>query len=204
MRGLLHQWGFYASIPAGGLLIALADGGRARLALAVYALGLSGLLGTSALYHRVTWRTPGRRRWVRRVDHSMIYVLVAGTLTPFAVLVMEGTLATVLLVVVWSGAAAGIGLALLWPDSPKRLSAAIYMALGWAGAAASPQIVEHAGAGALALIAAGGLLYTAGAVAYALERPNPWPGIFAYHEVFHALVLAAALCHYLAVLLFAL
>jgi hemolysin III len=203
-RGVLHQWGFLASVPAGALLIALAEDARSRVALAVYALGLSGLLGTSALYHRVSWRSPAVRRWVRRADHSMIFVLVAGTTTPFAALVMEGTLATVLLIVAWSGALAGVAISMLWPDAPKRVSAAIYIALGWSGAAATPQIVSHAGVGALALIAAGGVLYTVGAVAYARERPNPWPGVFGYHEVFHAYVLAAAVCHYVAVLVYAL
>jgi len=202
LRGVLHQWGFVASLPAGVLVLALADDPAARAALAIYALGLSGLLGTSALYHRLTWK-PGARRWMRRLDHSMIFVLVAGTVTPFAALVMKGPLATALLIVVWTGAAAGVALSLLWPDAPKRLMAAVFIALGWAGAAATPQIVDRAGAGALALIAAGGVLYTLGAIAYARGRPDPWPATFGYHEIFHALVLGAALCHYLAVVLYA-
>jgi hemolysin III len=202
LRGVLHQWGFVASLPLGALLIALAPDGRARLAVLVYAMGLSGLLGTSAIYHRRTWQ-PGLRRWIRRIDHSMIFVLVAATVTPFALLVMHGTLATVLLAVVWSGAVAGIGLALLWPDAPKRLTATIYIALGWAGAVATPQLLDRAGVVAVGLIALGGVLYTLGAVAYARGRPNPIPAVFGYHEVFHALVLAAAACHYAAVLVYA-
>jgi hemolysin III len=201
LRGVLHQWAFFASIPADALLLALAPDGRARLALAIYALGLSGLLGTSALYHRVTWN-PAARRWLRRADHSMIFLLVAGTVTPFAVLVMHGTLATVLLVVVWSGAIGGVALSMLWPDAPKPLSAAMYIALGWAGATTTPQLLDHAGVGAVVLIAAGGILYTLGAIAYARGRPNPWPAVFGYHEIFHALVVAAAICHYAAVLVY--
>jgi hemolysin III len=202
LRGVLHQWGFVASLPAGLLLLALAPDGRARLALTVYAIGLSGLLGTSALYHRVMWQ-PVARRWLRRLDHSMIFLLVAGTVTPFAVLVMHGALATVLLVVVWAGAIGGITLSLLWPDAPKPLTAAMYIALGWAGAATTPQLLDRAGPGAVALIAIGGILYTLGAIAYARGRPNPWPHVFGYHEVFHALVVAAAMCHYTAVLIYA-
>jgi len=202
LRGVLHQWAFFVSIPADFLLLALAPDGRARLALAIYALGLSGLLGTSALYHRITWN-PTARRWLRRVDHSMIFLLVAGTLTPFAVLVMHGTLATVLLVVVWAGAIGGVTLSMLWPDAPKPLSAAMYIALGWAGATSAPQLLDRAGLGAVLLIAAGGILYTLGAIAYARGRPNPWPAVFGYHEIFHALVVAAATCHYAAVLVYA-
>jgi hemolysin III len=202
LRGVLHQWSFVASVPAALVLLVLAPDGRARLALSIYALGLSGLLGTSALYHRVTWR-PTVRRWLRRLDHSMIFLLVAGTVTPFAVLVMHGTLATVLLVVVWAGALGGIALSLLWPDAPKPLSAAMYIALGWAGATTTPQLLDRAGPGAVALIAAGGILYTLGAIAYARGRPDPWPRVFGYHEVFHALVVAAATCHYAAVLVYA-
>ena len=203
LRGVLHQWGFYVAAPAGLLLVLLADSGRARLALGIYALGLAGLLGTSALYHRKTW-SHTRRMWMRRLDHSMIFVLVAGTLTPFAVLVLDGTLATVLLVVVWSGAVLGVGVSLLWPTAPKPLTAALYLALGWAGAVTGPGLYDEAGLGAVVLVAAGGILYSIGAVAYALGRPNPVPGVFGYHEVFHALVLGAAACHYAAVAIYAL
>jgi hemolysin III len=203
LRGVLHQWGFFLALPAGLLLVALAPDGRARLALGIYTLGLAGLLGTSALYHRVTW-TPGARMWMRRLDHSMIFVLVAGTLTPFAVLVLDGTLATVLLVVVWSGAVLGVGVSLLWPEAPKPLTAALYLALGWAGAVTGPGLWDEAGPGAVVLVALGGLLYSAGAIAYARGRPNPVPGVFGYHEVFHALVLAAAACHYAAIAAYAL
>lgn len=203
LRGVLHTWGFVVAVPAGVLLVALADDGRARLALGVYALGLAGLLGTSALYHRVTWADPARRTWMRRLDHSMIFVLVAGTLTPFAALVLEGGLATTLLVVVWAGAVLGVGVSLLWPGAPKPLTAALYLALGWAGAVTGPGLWEEAGPGAVVLVAAGGVLYSLGAVAYAAGRPNPVPGVFGYHEVFHALVLGAAACHYAAVAAYA-
>src|SRR3954451_10967729 len=182
LRGVLHQWGFVASLPMGVVLLALPPDGRARQALAVSALALSGLLGTSALYHRLNWRPAAGAR-MRRLDHCMIFVLVAGTVTPFAVLVVHGTLADVLLGVVWAGAVGGVALNLLWPHSPKLVSAAVYVALGWVGAAATPALLDHAGLGVVALIAAGGVLYTLGAAAYAFGRPDPRPLVFGYHEV---------------------
>jgi hemolysin III len=200
MRGVLHQWGFVASLPLGLLLVLLAPDARHRWAVAIYWLGLSGLLGVSALYHRRTWAPVAHRR-IRRLDHSMIFVLVAGTLTPFAVVVLHGPLATTLLAVVWGGAAAGVVIGLFWPDAPKLASAAIYVGLGWAGAVAAPQILERAGPAALALVAAGGVLYTLGALTYAFGRPDPWPLTFGFHEIFHTLTLAAAACHYAAVLM---
>jgi hemolysin III len=202
LRGVVHQWSFFVAVVAGAALIAWAPAGRATAAAAIYALALAGLLGTSALYHRVTWR-PRARAWLRRLDHAMIFVLIAGTYTPFALLVLEGTLSDVVLVGVWSGAAAGIVFTLLWTDAPKWLTAGTYVALGWFSIIAVPQITERAGAGALALLALGGLAYTAGAVVYARRRPDPRPATFGYHEVFHVLVVIAAAAHFTAVAAFA-
>jgi hemolysin III len=198
LRGVFHQYAFFASLITGAVLILVAPTRKATTAAAIYAASVSGLFGASALYHRISWR-PATRRWMRRLDHSMIFVLIAGTYTPFALLVLHGTLATVVLVVVWGGALAGVFLKLAWVDAPKWLMAVIYVALGWVGAATAPQLVSDAGIGAVALLAAGGLLYTAGAVIYALRRPDPRPKVFGYHEIFHILVIVAAATHYAAI-----
>lgn len=192
LRGVSHQWAFLAALAGGIALVALAPDGRARLAVAVYAVTIAGLFGVSALYHRIPWSSARARAWMRRADHAMIFLVIAGTYTPFAVLVLEGTTATAILVVVWAGALAGIVLKLVWIGAPKWLAAGAYVALGWVAIAAFPQLVEHAGVLATIGLAAGGLLYTLGAVVYALRRPDPIPDVFGYHEVFHALVIAAA------------
>jgi hemolysin III len=181
-----------------------APAGQARVASAIYAVSVAGLFGTSALYHRITWTSLRARRWMRRLDHSMIFVLIAGTYTPFAVLVLEGTLATVILVVVWAGALGGVVLKLLWIDAPKPLVAVLYVMLGWVAIAAFPDLLEGLGVTSTALVAGGGLLYTAGAVVYALGRPDPAPAVFGYHEIFHALVIAAAALQYAVVAFFVL
>jgi len=201
MRGVVHEYAFFVALAAGAGLLVAAPTAKARLAAAIYVAGLAGLLGTSALYHRVTWR-PGVRAWLRRLDHSMIFVLIAGTYTPFAVLVLDEPLNVVVLAGVWGGALAGIVFTLLWIDAPKWLTAAAYLALGWFSIIAIPQIAERAGAGALALLAAGGLAYTAGAVVYARRRPDPRPASFGYHEIFHVLVVVAAAAHFAAVAAF--
>jgi hemolysin III len=164
----------------------------------VFAASVAAMLGASALYHRVTW-SPSRRLWMRRVDHAGIYLLIAGTYTPVGLLVMEGTTRNVVLAVVWGGAAAAILLKFCWVGAPKWLSAVIGVALGWVGVVAMPQVWSHAGAAAVALLAAGGLAYTAGAVVYALKRPQLVPQVFGYHELFHALTLVAVACQYVAI-----
>ena len=201
LRGVSHQYAFFASLVCGVALILGASGGRATTAAAIYAGAVSALLGTSALYHRVTWR-PQARRWMRRLDHSMIFVLIAGTYTPVALLALNGTLGRTVLIVVWAGAAAGIVFKLLWIDAPKWLFAAVYLALGWVAVVTIGQLPGAIGWLGVVGLAAGGLLYTAGAIVYARGRPNPFPGVFGYHEVFHALVIIAASLHY-AVIAFA-
>jgi hemolysin III len=196
LRGLSHQWAFFCSLITGAALVVAAPAGRPTVASAIYAASVAALFGTSALYHRVTWPTPSARRWMRRLDHSMIFLLIAGTYTPFALLVLEGTLATVILVVVWAGALGGILLKLVWIDAPKPLVASLYVMLGWVAVVAFPDLLEGLGVTSTALVAAGGLLYTAGAVVYALGRPDPVPAVFGYHEIFHALVIAAAALQY--------
>jgi len=195
LRGVSHQWGFLVSLACGAALVALARGGRAVTAAAIYAGATSALLGTSTLYHRVDWR-PAARRWMRRADRSMIYVLIAASYTPFALFALHGTLATVVLLVVWPGAAGGVLLQLVWADHPKWVAALVAMALGWVAVVTLSQLPSAIGWWAVAALTVSGLLYTTGAVVYARERPNPWPAVFGYHEVFHALVLAAAAIHY--------
>lgn len=192
MRGVLHQWAFFVSLVVGLFLVLAASGQREVAASAIYAGSVAALLGTSALYHRVNWSRAGARRWMRRADHAMIFVLIAGTYTPFALLVMKGTMSTAILVAVWSGAAAGIVLQLAWIDAPRWLSVLVYMLLGWVALATVPDLLEGLGLTATLLVATGGLLYTVGALVYALRRPDPAPTIFGFHEIFHALVIAAA------------
>jgi hemolysin III len=191
-RGRTHAWAFLAAVVGGVALVALAPDGRARLALAIYAVTVAGLFGVSALYHRIPWRSATARAWMRRADHAMIFLLIAGTYTPFALLVLQGPLATAILITVWAGATGGIVLKLVWIRAPRWLGALFYVALGWVAVAAFPQLVEHAGVGLTLLLVAGGLLYTLGAIVYATRRPDPIPAVFGYHEVFHALVIAAA------------
>ena len=196
LRGVVHEYAFFVALVAGAALLIVAPAGKARVAIAIYVLGLAGLLGTSALYHRVTWRKPNVRRWVRRLDHSMIFLLIAGTYTPFALLVLSQPLGTVVLVLIWTGAVGGIVLSLLWPDAPRPVSAAIYISLGWVAIIAMPQLFDRLGVLGIVLIVAGGLLYSTGAIVYARKRPDPVPTVFGYHEIFHVLVVAAAALHF--------
>jgi hemolysin III len=196
LRGVFHQWAFFVSLAAGIVLVIVASGGRAVLAVTVYATSVAALFGCSALYHRVNWASPAARRWMRRLDHSMIFFLIAGTYTPFALLVLDGTLATAILVAVWGGALAGIALNLAWVDAPKWVTALVYLAIGWVAIAAFPEMISELGAVAVTLVAAGGVLYTAGAVVYALQKPDPVPAVFGYHEIFHVLVIVAAAIQY--------
>jgi hemolysin III len=204
LRGVSHEWAFFISLAAGAALVLTAPSGRAAAVAAIYAGSLSALLGVSALYHRINWRRPEIRRWMRRLDHSMIFLLIAGTVTPFAVLVLGGGLGNALLIAVWAGAAAGIVVEMVWVEAPKSVAVIVYLAVGWIGALGFPAIVIKAGLGAGILIAVGGILYTAGAVIYARQRPDPNPAVFGYHEVFHALVIAAAAAHFAAVAIYAL
>jgi hemolysin III len=204
LRGVSHEWAFFVSLVLGAALIVAAKTPKATLAVAIYAVSLSALLGTSALYHRVNWTRPEVRRWMRRLDHSMIFFLIAGTYTPFALLVLDGPLADAILVVVWAGAIAGAIVETIWIDHPKWVAALIYVSLGSVAAAAFPQLWLDMGVTGTLLVAGGGLLYMAGAIVYATQRPNPNPRVFGYHEIFHALVIAAAAAHFAAIAFFAL
>jgi hemolysin III len=200
LRGVIHQWTFVLSLATGSVLCLLARTGRALTAAVVFSASVTLLFGTSALYHRVSWR-PAARALMRRLDHSMIFLLIAGTYTPFALLVVHGTASTALLAVAWAGAALGIAIQLVWVAAPRWAVLPLYLGLGWLALAVVPELLHRAGVAALVLLLVGGLFYTAGALAYAARRPDPRPRTFGYHEVFHACTFVAWVCHYAAVLL---
>lgn len=198
LRGVLHQVAFDLSLVLGTALVIGARGALPTTAAAVYAVSVSALFGASALYHRLTWRPSARRR-MQRLDYAMIFILIAGTYTPILLVGGRGRGAIVMFVIVWSYALAGIAIRIAWLGAPQRLVGALYLGLGWLGVLVIPSLWGSVGTAAGVLIVAGGLLYTIGAVCLHRRRPNPAPAWFGYHEVFHALVVAAAGCHYAAI-----
>jgi hemolysin III len=201
LRGTLHAVGFVAALIVGAVFVISASGGRRELAAAVFAGSAATMLALSSLYHRIIW-SPGARLWMRRADHAGIYILIAGTTTAVGLLSLHGRLQEVVLGVVWAGAAAATLTKFCWVRAPKWLSALFGLLLGWVGIAALPQLAHTAGPAAVALLAAGGVAYTAGAVVYALRKPDPIPAVFGYHELFHALTLVALACQYVAIAFF--
>jgi hemolysin III len=197
LRGVLHLWAFWVALVAACALIVAAGDARARLAAGVYGVGLCVLFGGSGLYHRWRW-SPRWRPLLQRIDHSAIFVFIAASYTPIALLVLGDPLRWIVLGTVWAGALAGVAFSVAWISAPRALTAACYLALGWVAVIAVPQLVARLSAAPLALLAAGGLLYTLGALVYAARRPDPWPRTFGFHEVFHAFVVAAAAAHFAA------
>jgi hemolysin III len=197
LRGVTHAYAFWAALIAAIVLIVLAGPGAPRVSAVVYGSGLCALFAASGAYHRWPWN-PRWRPLLRRIDHSTIFVFIAATYTPVALLIMHGTLRWVILVAVWSGALIGVVLSVAWITAPRVLNAACYLALGWVAIAAMPQLVERLDVAPLVLLTAGGALYSVGAIVYATKRPNPWPSTFGFHEVFHALVIAAAAVQFVA------
>ena len=202
-RGVLHQYAFFVSLVVGALLVVGAEGGIPRISAIVFAASVAAMLGISALYHRVVW-PPAPRRWMRRLDHAAIFLLIAGTYTPFGLVALDGGWRVTVLAIAWSGALAAIVLKVAWIDAPRWVAALVAVCLGWVGVVALPEVHGSVGLTPLTLLGAGGLLYSAGAIIYALRRPDPAPSIFGYHELFHALVVAAAAFQYVAVALFVL
>ena len=202
LRGVFHEVGFFLVLALSVPLALTADGGRARLAAIVFSACLAACFGASALYHRPTW-TPVVRSWLARLDHAGIYLLIAGTYTPFGLLVLSKGWAIPVLTIVYTGAAAAIGMKLFWVKSPKVLSALIGLGLGWVGMIAITQLAK-VGATGLTLVLVGGLFYTVGGVVYALKRPDPKPAVLGYHELFHLCTVAAAACQYVAIAFFVL
>ncbi|GAA4851127.1 hemolysin III family protein [Pseudonocardia benzenivorans] len=202
MRGWLHLWSFAVSILAAAVLISVAAasvGAAAAVATAVYSVTILGLFGVSALYHRRTWTTTRSRMIMKRLDHSMIFLFIAGTYTPVSVLAMDAATARWVLFTVWGGALAGVVLKMAWPAAPSWLAVPVYVALGWVAVFVFPQMLHNGGVAAFVLLIAGGVLYTIGAIFYATKRPDPWPATFGYHEFFHAATVLAAACHYVAI-----
>jgi hemolysin III len=199
LRGVFHQYAFFAALAAGTVLVALADGYLERFAVWVYASALAAMFGASALYHRFPWRSAAARLRARRLDHAMIFVFIAGTYTPFALLELGGVVQILVLATVWAGAALGLILNLVWIESPRWISAVAYLAVGWIGVIALPQLFPALGVAPAVLLIAGGAIYTLGALFYAATWPNPFPSILGFHEIFHLLVVAAAVTQFVAV-----
>ena len=195
LRGWIHLVAFFVSIPAGVVLVLLARGPPARVAASIYALSLTAVFGASAAYHRVRWSPEANRR-MKRLDHSMIFVLIAGSYTPISILVLHGTWSVVILSIAWTGAALGIILKLARIDGLHVATGILYMGLGWLATIALPQLFRGMTLPELLLMVTGGLLYTAGAIVFASKRPDPSPATFGFHEVWHAFMVGAAACHF--------
>jgi hemolysin III len=200
LRGWLHAGMFPLALAGGLALIALSRSAAAVAACSVYAVSALLLFGTSALYHRGNWGLRGEAV-LRRLDHANIFLITAGTYSPLAVLLLPARQQVVLLSLVWAGAAAGIAFRVWWIRAPRWLYTLCYIALGWAAVFYLPDFARTGGTTVVVLILTGGLLYTAGAVVYGLKRPDPWPRWFGFHEVFHALTIAAFAAHYTAIVL---
>lgn len=194
LRGVFHLAAAVAATAGAAWLLLLADSPRGYVGAAIFAASLVLLYGTSATYHRISWK-PAMRRVVKRLDHSMIWILIGGTYTPIALRISDAW-GIPILSVVWGLAGAGVLMKLLWPDAPKWISVALYVGLGWLAVVGTSEILAEFAAGPLTLLVLGGVLYTIGGVVYALGRPNPWPRVFGYHEVFHGLVVAGSAVHY--------
>jgi hemolysin III len=198
LRGWLHAGTFPLAVAAGIVLVALSDGTRQTVANAVYGTSAALLFGISALYHRGTW-SPAAEKRLKRLDHSNIFLIIAGTYTPFSVILLDGRGGTTLLWIVWAAALGGIAFRVLWVGAPRWLYTPVYIGLGWVAVFYLCDIMSTGGAAVVSLLAVGGVLYSAGGVVYALKRPNPSPRWFGFHEVFHAMTLGAYVVHYIAV-----
>ena len=203
LRGVAHLVAFVAAPPVGLLLVTHARGGPAQVGAVTFAANATVMLGVSSLFHRRAW-SPKHKRWIGSLDHAMIYALIAGTYTPFTLLVLDPGWRLPILAVVWGGAFVAAASRLLRPDAPRSVAAATCVALGWVSLIVLPQIVDRIGLGPTALLAAGGIAYTAGAVVYARRKPDPFPSVFGYHEVFHALTVVALACQYATIAFFVL
>ncbi|WP_163992250.1 PAQR family membrane homeostasis protein TrhA [Pyxidicoccus caerfyrddinensis] len=199
LRGVLHQFAAASALGAGGVLVSMAPTPRAAAAAALYAFSLVVLFSVSATYHRVDW-SPRGRTWMRRMDHASIFILIAGTYTPVALLGVTGAAGDSLLLAIWCGALVGVLQSLFWVGAPKVITAALAVAVGWTLVPYLEDARRALGFTELSLILAGGVAYTTGAIAYALKRPDLRPGVFGYHELFHALTLVGAGLHFAVVL----
>jgi len=201
LRGWLHLVWFEVSLVFGTLLVARTHGAARVTASAIYAASVSALFGVSALYHRGNWTAVWRRR-LQRLDHAMIFFLIAGTATPVFLLATRGTFGLVCLIVMWAVTLTAAAIRMAWMSAPELVVGATFVGLGWLASLALPGVWTHAGVAPAVLMLAGGVLYTAGALSYHRRRPDPWPSVFGYHEVFHAFVCAAATCQFVAIAVF--
>ncbi|RPA12270.1 hemolysin III family protein [Gordonia sp. OPL2] len=202
LRGVIHQYSAWVAVCAGLAVVIGAGvlrGPGAAVACAIYAVTVVGVFAVSASYHRIPWKTPRAQVRMKRADHSMIFLFIAGTYTPFCALALPADVRWWVLGIVWVGAVAGVTCKLVWPSAPRWLGVALYIALGWVIIAVAPALVSHVGWAVIILLALGGVFYTVGGVLYAARWPNPWPDTFGHHEVFHACTAVAALMHYVAV-----
>jgi len=203
LRGVSHEIAFFVSLVSGAWLVWYAPTTSSKLACLIYAIAISLLFGVSALFHRFTWGPVGRRR-MRRADHSTIFIAIAGSYTAVAAIALTGWARTALLLIVWIGAVLGITLRQVWLDAPKWVIALPYVVVGWAAVAVVPQLYRALGSTGFVLLLVGGLAYSAGAVVYALKKPDPVPGVFGYHEVFHACTIVGAVFHFIVIAVFVL
>jgi hemolysin III len=201
LRGRLHQYAFFVALVCGIVLCSIA-GSRPGISpfpsCLIYSTTVCGLFGISALYHRRIWGEKGYQI-IKRMDHSMIFIFIAGTYTPFCVELLSRDKATLMLSLIWAGALGGVALKTIWPHLPRWVGAPLYLALGWGAVAILPDVLHRGGVTCLVLLMVGGIIYSVGAVFYALRRPNPWPAVFGHHEFFHACTLLAALSHHIAI-----
>ncbi|HZU45979.1 MAG TPA: hemolysin III family protein [Mycobacterium sp.] len=201
LRGWIHVYSAIASIIAGAALVAVSwplSGTSAGLATLTYTAAIVAMFGVSATYHRIHWKSVTARTWMRRLDHSMIFVFIAGSYTPFAVCAMPHREGQLVLWIVWGGALAGIALKMCWPTAPRWVGVPLYLLLSWVAIWFIGPILHGAGVAAMVLLIVGGLIYSVGGVFYGLRWPDPWPTVFGYHEFFHACTAVAATCHYIA------
>ncbi|MFJ4652462.1 hemolysin III family protein [Nocardia sp. NPDC088792] len=201
MRGWIHAWAVGVAAIAVIVLVSVSATVSATAAWStlVYGITVCGVFGVSATYHRVNWRTARARLAMKRADHSMIFLFIAGSYTPFALLGVRGSAGTILLSIVWAGALAGVALKMLWPTAPRWVGVPLYLLLGWAIVPVAPTLIHHVGWAPVLLLLAGGIAYSVGGILYASRWPDPWPEVFGHHEFFHAATVVAALCHYIAI-----
>jgi hemolysin III len=200
-RGWIHVYAAVVAFIAGTTLISVSwavQSTRAGLATFVYTTTIVAMFAVSGAYHRIHWKSDTARKWMKRADHSMIFVFIAGSYTPFALLALPRHTGMVLFWIVWGGALAGVALKMLWPSAPRWVGVPLYLLLGWVAVWFAGAIVHGAGVAAMVLLAVGGALYSIGGVLYGLKWPNPWPSTFGHHEFFHACTAVAAICHFIA------
>lgn len=200
-RGWIHVYAAVVAAVCGATLVSVSwslQSTRAGVATLIYTLTSVAMFAVSGAYHRVTWKSQTARKWMKRLDHSMIFVFIAGSYTPFALLALPSTDGMVLFWIVWGGAIAGVLLKMFWPSAPRWVGVPLYILLGWVAAWFIGPITDGAGVAAVVLLIVGGALYSVGGVLYAMKWPDPWPSVFGHHEFFHACTAVAALCHYIA------